>query len=117
VTEPRAEAGRAPRTYWHGGGRIEGDFVLNGLEVGTSRSGAGGVHVTTERSLAEVYASTVRGTAWVYEVRPVGEVIPVPSLVGGPTISFRCERAQIVRRFTVSNADRAKARRAVGSLR
>lgn len=75
-------------SYWHGGGRIEGAYVLNGLEVGTSRSGDVGVHVTTERSLAETYASTIPDrTAWVYEVEPIGELVPVPSLVGGPTIS------------------------------
>ena len=102
-------------TYWHGGGRIEGDAILNGVTAGTSRSGADGVHVTTDRSLAEMYASTVSGTAWVYEVEPVGEVVPVPSLVGGPTISYRCERARIVRRYTVSNATRARARAAVAA--
>lgn len=102
-------------TYWHGGGRIEGDYVLNGIAVGTSRSGDTGVHVTTERSLAETYASTIPDrTAWVYEVEPIGELVPVPSLVGGPTISFRCERARIVRRFTVSRATRDAVRSVMG---
>ena len=100
--------------YWHGGGRIEGSVLLNGMDVGTSRSGADGVHITTDRSLAEMYASTVAGTAWVYEVEPVGAVVPVPSLVGGPTISYRCERARIVRRFTVSNAIRVRALAGMG---
>lgn len=101
-------------TYWHGGGRIDGDLVLPSITTGISRSGDVGVHVTTERSLAETYASTVRGTAWVYEVEPLSDPVPVPPLVGGPVLSYRCEAARIVRRFTLSNADRAVLQRAVG---
>jgi hypothetical protein len=99
--------------YWHGGGRIDGPLVLPGNETGRSRSGDVGVFVTIDRSLAETYASTVSGPAWVYEVEPLGGLEPIPSLVGGPTISFRCERARIIRRFTVSNAVRAAIQRAV----
>lgn len=101
-------------TYWHGGPRIDGAMVVPGSESGLSRSGAAGVHITTDRSLAETYASTVSGAAWVYEVEPLSAPIPVPSLVGGPTIAYRCERARIVRRFTVSNAQRAACQKAVG---
>lgn len=95
-------------TYWHGGGRIAGDVVLPPGVTGRSRSGDAGVHVTTDRSLAEVYASTVRDrTAWVYEVEPVGPLEPVPSRVPGrPTVSYRCASARIVRRYTVSAARR-----------
>ena len=101
-------------TFWHGGPRIDGDLVLPSTDTGRSRSGAEGVHVTSVRSLAETYASTVDGPAWVYEVEPLGDLVPVPSLVGGPTMSFRCDRARIVRRFTVSNAMRSRYRAAVG---
>ncbi len=101
-------------TYWHGGPRIEGDMVLPGSESGLSRSGASGVHMTTDRDLAETYASTVSGAAWVYEVEPLSDPIPVAPLVGGPTISYRCDRARIVRRFTLSNARRAACQNAVG---
>lgn len=104
-------------TYWHGGPRINGDLVVPSSESGLSRSGATGVHITTDRSLAETYASTVSGAAWVYEVEPLSEPIPVAPLVGGPVISYRCERARIVRRFTVSNATRAACRAAVGIFR
>lgn len=100
-------------TFWHGGGRIDGSLVLSSHETGVSRSGDTGVHISTERSLAETYASTVAGTAWIYEVEPLTEPVPVPSLVGGPTIAYRCERAVIVRRFTLSNARRAEYRAAV----
>jgi len=103
-------------TYWHGGSRIEGDLVLPGHETGVSRSGDVGVFITTDRSLAETYASTVSGPAWLYEVEPLSEPQPIP-LVGGPTISYRCERARIVRRFTVSNATRTAARNAVNAAR
>lgn len=95
-------------TYWHGGPRIVGDLILD--SGGSGRSGDSGVHVTTERSLAETYASTVEGAAWVYEVEPLSPPVPVPSLVGGPTISYRCDRARIVRRFTVPNATRQRYR-------
>lgn len=101
-------------TYWHGGSRIEGNMVLPSHESGVSRSGDEGVFITTDRSLAETYASTVAGSAWVYEVAPLGEPVPIPPLVGGPLISYRCERARIVRRFTVSNAARAAYQNAVG---
>lgn len=97
-------------TYWHGGRRIVGDKVLPPEVTGVSRSGDSGVHVTTDRSLAEAYASTVEGQAWVYEVEPDGEVIPVPSLVGGPVVSYRCPSARIVRRFTVAGRTRAAYR-------
>jgi hypothetical protein len=93
-------------TYWHGGPRIAGDMILMSEVTGVSRSGDQGVHVTTDRTLAEAYASTVDGTAWVYEVIPAAPLTPVPSLVGGPTISFRCGSARIVRRFSVSRATR-----------
>jgi hypothetical protein len=97
--------------YWHGGPRIVGDLILD--SGGAGRSGDTGVYVTTDRSLAEIYASTVVGPAWVYEVEPLTEPVPVPSLVGGPTISYRCEGARIVRRFTLSNANRAANQAAV----
>lgn len=99
--------------YWHGGTRIVGDRVLPPAATGAGRSGDHGVHVTTDRSLAEAYASTVDGTAWVYEVVPDGDLEPVPSLVGGPTISYRCASAGIVRRFTVANAVRERYRAAI----
>lgn len=100
-------------TYWHGGGRIDGVHVLPSSETGISRSGDEGVHVTTDRSLAETYASTVEGVAWVYEVEPVGELVPVPSLVGGPTIAYRCDRARILRRFTIPKSRREQLRAVV----
>lgn len=100
-------------TYWHGGPRIAGDRVLPPEATGSSRSGDTGVHVTTDRTLAEAYASTVDGTAWVYEVVPDGEPEPVPSLVGGPVVSYRCPSARIVRRFTVANATRERYRAAI----
>lgn len=103
--------------FWHGGSRIAGDLVLPGHKTGISRSGDDGVFITTDRSLAETYASTVDGAAWVYEVEPLSDPTPVPSLVGGPTISFRCERARIIRRFTVPNARRRVIRALVPDWR
>lgn len=89
--------------------------MLPSVETGLSRSGDVGVHITTVRSLAETYASTVPGVAWVYEVEPLSEPVPVPSMFGGPTISYRCDRARILRRFTLSKARRQDLRAAVYS--
>lgn len=100
-------------TYWHGGGRIQGDCVLPGDDAGTTRAAGDLVYVTSERSLAECYAASVDGPAWVYEVEPEEPLVPSPSLIGGPTISFTCPAARIVRRFTISNADRSRLRAAV----
>lgn len=104
-------------TYWHGSTRILGDWIEPGDQVGTTRAAGDGVYVTTARSLAETYASTVDGPAWVYEVEPVEPIEPTPSLIGGPTISYRCPRARIVRRYTLSNARRAKLAAAVTGRR
>lgn len=102
-------------TYWHGGSRIEGDELLPGEVTGMTRAAGDAVYVTTARSLAECYAATASGTAWVYEVEPVGSLTPVPPIFGGPTISFTCTRARILRRFTISEPRRAKLRAAVES--
>jgi hypothetical protein len=101
-------------TFWHGSSRIVGDWVEAGDVVGTTRAAGDGVYVTTDRRLAETYAATADGPAWVYEVEPDGPVEPTPSLIGGPTISYRCARARIVRRYTMSNAQR---RRILANLR
>jgi hypothetical protein len=102
-------------TWWHGGGRIDGDHVLPGDSTGATRAAGDAVYVTTDRTLAETYAATVdEPTAWVYEVEPVGIPQPSPSIIPGPTISYTCQAARIVRRYTVSNARRAKLRAAVG---
>jgi hypothetical protein len=102
-------------TYWHGGGRILGDLVLPAEVTGRSRSGDDGVYVSTDRHLAETYASTVdEPTAWIYEVEPVGPLTPVPSLIpGAATISYRCASARILARYTIANARRAKYRASV----
>lgn len=100
-------------TFWHGGGRVDGDELVAGDVAGTTRAAGDAVYVTSERSLAECYAATADGPAWVYEVEPVGPLLESPPLVGGPTISFTCRRARIVRRFTLSNARRARLRAAV----
>lgn len=106
-------------TYFHGGPRIFGDVVEPPAVTGRSRSGASGVHVTTDRDLAATYASTVRGQAWVYEVVPLSDPVPVESLVapGGSPIAFTCSSARIVRRWSVSNAERSRRARAVAAAR
>lgn len=102
-------------TWWHGAGRIEGDMILPSFKTGMGRSGNNReVYITTERSLALMYASTVLGTAWLYEVEPTSEPVGVPSLVKeGEILSYSCDSARIIRRYTVSNQERLRARAAI----
>jgi hypothetical protein len=100
-------------SYWHGGPRIVGDHICSPAVTGFSRSGDHGVHVSTDRTLAEAYASTLPRPGWVYEVEPLGSLEPVPSLVGGPTVSYRCDSARIIRRFTVPATVRDAYRAAI----
>lgn len=103
-----------PGAWWHGGGRIDGDYIVPGDEAGTTRAAGDAVYVTTDPTLAEFYASSVQGPAWVYEVEPISPLDESPSLVGGPTISFTCPQARIVRRFSLSNLRRAQCLQAMG---
>jgi hypothetical protein len=104
-------------SFWHGGGRITGDMILPSHVTGVSRSGDVGVHVTTARSLAETYAATVdEPTAWLYQVEPVGPLQPMPSSVGGPTISYRCDAARILSRYTLANVRRREIRAVVARV-
>ena len=104
----KAAGGESGR-WWHGGSRVGGDLILPSAATGVTRSGdARGVFVTTDRDLAATYASTVSGQAWVYEVEPLSEPEPVTSLVAplAPPISFTVAVARIIRRYSVSNAER-----------
>jgi hypothetical protein len=87
---------------------VEGALLLPGDLTGETRAAGDQVYITTDRVLAECYAASADGTAWVYEVEPIGDVEATPSLIGGPIISYRCPAARIVRRYTVSNARRRK---------
>jgi len=102
-----------PSTWWHGGPRIDGDRIESGAALGRSRSGPTPdefVYVTPTRDLAVTYASTVDGTSWVYEVEPDDSPTEVEdSILSGE--SFRCSGARIIRRFTVSNAQKSLRRR------
>lgn len=99
--------------FWHGG-RFPADGIL--LPQPVMRSGAPGdgwVYVTTERSLAVTYAATLPGS-WLMEVDPAGELEPDPESILGT--SFRCSSAKVLRRFTISNAERAAVRRVMDPL-
>lgn len=107
-------------TYWHGGGRIEGDFVLPPAETGAKNlldyaADAGAqldakhvrrdrVFLTTDYKTATMFAAAT-AQPWVYEVEPVGTVEADPDYVGGENESFQAERARIVRRFKPSNQE------------
>ena len=68
--------------------------------------------MTSDRSLAVTYASTIKGQSWVYQVEPFTEPSPIPSLVDpdAPPISFQTTGAKILRRFTVSTREREAVR-------
>ena len=97
--------------YWHGGrypldGRLEPQPTMR-----AGVPGDGYVYITTERDLAATYAATLPGS-WVMQVVPVGDVEPDPDSILGT--SFRCRGAVVVRRYTISNAERATRAAAVG---
>ena len=89
--------------YWHGGTLIRGDVIHPQPNEGT-RSGDpdGWVYLTTDRSLAVMYASTTVNP-WVHEVRPIGTVEADPGSMLDS--SFRCLSAEIVRREKPSRAE------------
>ena len=91
-------------TFWHGG-RFPSDGVLRPQPM--MRAGVpsdGYVYVTTERDLAATYAATLSGS-WVMQVEPTGPVEADPDSILGT--SFRCREAVVLRRYSLSNAERS----------
>lgn len=103
-----------PVTYWHGSGRISGDWVDPPSETGIARvcHDEPWVYLTPTRSLALSYASTT-DCPWLYEVLPIGGVEQDPDSALPPGESLRCERAMILRRFKPSRVEVGRARAAV----
>jgi len=90
--------------FWHGGTAIVGDLLVD-------------VHVTTDRGLAEMYAATAKSTAWIYEIEPIGPLEPVPPvLAGSRTVSYRCDSARVLRRYTVSAERRQRLQQALARV-
>lgn len=99
--------------YWHGG-RFPSDGVL--VPQPTMRSGRPGdgfVYITTNRDLATTYAATLPGS-WLMQVDPVGDVETDPESI--LDYSFRCASARVIRRYTLSNAERAQRGRVMRHL-
>lgn len=100
-------------TYWHGG-RAPADGILRPQPLMRSgRDGDGFVYVTTDRDLAATYAATLPG-GWIMQVEPVGEVEVDPESI--LSTSFRCREARVLRRFTISNAERHNRANAVAGV-
>lgn len=97
-------------SWWHGGPRIQGDWVLPPYLTGNCRSGDDDfnhvVFVTSERSLALNYAISCGG--WLYEVEPMLPMVPDPCPTLMPGAAWVCESAHILRRFRPSRADVAQ---------
>lgn len=92
-------------TYWHGGRYPANGILEPQAEMRSGRDGDGFVYVTTERDLAATYAATLPGS-WIMQVEPIGELETAPESILGT--SFRCRSAKVIRRYTLSNAERAK---------
>lgn len=91
--------------YWHGG-RVPKDGTLTPQPLMRSgRAGDGYVYITTERDLAATYAATMPGS-WLMQVEPIGPVEPDPESM--LATSFRCAAATVLRRYTLSNAERSQ---------
>ena len=103
----------AAGTHWHGGGRIDGDYVLPPDTTGVVRSEPSGwVYITPTRGLALTYASTC-DDPWLFEVEPIGHVEQDPNSKLPAGQSLRCEAARIVRRFKPSRREVEERRRIV----
>lgn len=99
--------------YWHGG-RYPKDGVLTPQPVMRSgREGDGWVYISTDQSLAAMYAGTLRGS-WVMEVEPIGEVEPDPE--SALDTSFRCRSARVLRRYELSRTERDHIQSVMASL-
>lgn len=95
-------------TYWHGGDRIEGDYVLPPTITGTVRSApTPWVYVTPTRGLALTYACTCQNP-WLYEVEPIGEIEQEPNSLLPAGEALRCQAARIVRRWKPSRVEVAR---------
>jgi hypothetical protein len=98
-------------TYWHGGRYPASGTLEPQTEMRSGRPGDGYVYVTTNRDLAATYAATLPGS-WLMQVQPVGDVEPDPESI--LDYSFRCRTARVVRRYTISRAERISRSSAVG---
>lgn len=120
--------------YWHGGPRIEGDWVLPADQLPgciSTRSvvpdddpfaadvdalyDGSKVYVVNNRTAALIFAAGNR-SPWIYEVEPLGPLEADPDFTPGQdslVLSYTCDRARIVRRFKPSSADVSLARAAL----
>lgn len=107
-------------TYYHGGrgGLQKGNFILpptitnakSTAEFGNHMCDRSKVYVTVEFTAAAMYAAAVNGD--VYEVEPVGALAEDPDCIE-PGFSFACERARILKRHRLTDADKQLLRKAV----
>lgn len=104
--------------WWHGGPRIEGDWILPPYLTGSCRSGDNQfnhvVFIASERGLALNYAITCSG--WLYEVEPMLPIVQDPGSILAPGVSCMCESARILRRFRPSRQERADRQFLVDAL-
>jgi hypothetical protein len=115
--------------FYHGGygGLQVGDFVLPPIETGapsTASFGAKGwcrtdrVYVTSIFKMAmEPAALHPSGRGKVYEVEPIGELVPDPDaflLPGQDPWSWECERARVIAVHKLRGKDIKRIKKALG---
>lgn len=101
-------------TYWHGGRFPTGGTLTPQQRMRDGNPGDGYVYVTTNRDLAATYAATLPGS-WLMQVEPIGDIEPDPHSM--LDYSFRCRSARVIRRFTLSQAERVARANAVALAR
>lgn len=101
-------------TYWHGGRYPSGGVLTPQPVMRSGNPGDGFVYVTTNRDLAATYAATLPGS-WLMQVEPEGAVEADPESI--LDYSFRCPSAKVIRRFTISNAERDERMAVMGRIR
>lgn len=90
-------------TYWHGGRYPMGGVLTPQPTMRSGRDGDGYVYITTNRDLAATYAATLPGS-WLMQVEPIGAIEDDPESM--LDYSFRCPAATVLRRYTISKAER-----------
>lgn len=107
--------------YFHGGPNGIQGFILPPNQTGVKSLASyssinfcdtSKVYVATDINAALLYASRKDGV--LYEVEPIGELLPDPDYIG-EGVSFMCSKAKIIKRIRVSAKTKKMARKALAS--
>ena len=105
--------------YYHGGigGKKKGEFILPPSITKAKCSSdyipkdnphkRDKVYIVTGSMYAAMYAASVKNGA-IYQVEPIGDLVPDPDYLGDGEVSYECEKARIVKRIPVSKKNLAE---------